>query len=73
MNIKKIGIASALGFLTQFAVGAVPKTGNWSVLHLPWLRGLQEKAVGNCFCTVLNQVKSHFPMDLSYGTIYQKG
>ncbi len=24
MNIKKIGIASALGFLTQFAVGAVP-------------------------------------------------
>ena len=24
MNIKKIGIASTLGFLTQFAVGAVP-------------------------------------------------
>ena len=24
MNIKKIGIATALGFLTQFAVGAVP-------------------------------------------------
>ena len=24
MNLKKIGIASALGFLTQFAVGAVP-------------------------------------------------